>query len=197
MPSAVRSSACCTTASSRSSWRSRSSCSLHGASHTPSQQPRRACSTRSSKKYATRSTVCAGSRTRSIPPSSRRAVLQRRCAEPRAASEVAVRIEANELARYPPELEGAIYFCCREALKVAAALGARSVFRVWEADHAFHFEMADGGGSSDLAESDLTELRDRVEALGGSLTIAPGPEAGTRLYAAVPVATSRPRPDRG
>ena len=113
-----------------------------------------------------------------------------------AASEVAVRIEANELARYPPELEGAIYFCCREALKVAA-LGARSVLRVWEADHALHFEMADGGGSSDLAESDLTELRDRVEALGGSLTIAPGPEAGTRLYAAVPVATSRPRPDRG
>ena len=113
-----------------------------------------------------------------------------------AAREVAVRIEANELARYPPELEGAIYFCCREALKVAA-LGARSVLRVWEADHALHFEMADGGGSSDLAESDLTELRDRVEALGGSLTIAPGPEAGTRLYAAVPVATSRPRPDRG
>src|SRR5947208_9632341 len=98
-----------------------------------------------------------------------------------AASGLAVRIEANELARYPPELEGAIYFCCREALKVAA-LGARSVFRVWEADHALHFEMADGGGSSDLAESDLTELRDRVEALGGSLTIAPGPEAGTRLY---------------
>src|SRR5256885_1073477 len=113
-----------------------------------------------------------------------------------AASGLAVRIEANELSRYPPELEGAIYFCCREALKVAA-LGARSVLRVWEADHALHFEMADGGGSSDLAESDLTELRDRVEALGGSLTIAPGPEAGTRLYAAVPVATSRPRPDRG
>ena len=106
-----------------------------------------------------------------------------------AASEVAVRIEANELARYPPELEGAIYFCCREALKVAA-LGARSVFRVWEADHALHFEMADGGGSSDLAESDLTELRDRVEALGGRLTIGPGPEGGTRLYAAIPVATN-------
>ncbi len=114
-----------------------------------------------------------------------------------AASGAAVRIEANELARYPPELEGAVYFCCREALKVAAALGARPILRVWEADHALHFEIADGGGSSDLAESDLTELRDRVEALGGSLTIGPRPEGGTRLYAAIPVATSRPRPDRG
>ena len=105
-----------------------------------------------------------------------------------AASEVAVRIEANELARYPPELEGAIYFCCREALKVAA-LGARSVLRVWEEDDALQLEVAGVAASADLPESDLTELRDRVEALGGSLTVAPGPEAGTRLYAAIPVAT--------
>ena len=114
-----------------------------------------------------------------------------------AASGLAVRIEANELARYPPELEGAVYFCCRQALKVAAALGARPMLRLWEADHAFHFEIAESGGSSDLAESDLSELGDRVEALGGLLTIAPGPEGGTRLHAAIPVATSRSRPDRG
>jgi signal transduction histidine kinase len=114
-----------------------------------------------------------------------------------AASGLAVRIEANELARYPPELEGAVYFCCRQALKVAAALGARPILRLWEADHAFHFEIAESGGSSDLAESDLSELGDRVEALGGLLTIAPGPEGGTRLHAAIPVATSRSRPDRG
>jgi len=114
-----------------------------------------------------------------------------------AASGLAVRIEANELARYPPELEGAVYFCCRQALKVAAALGARPILRLWEADHALHFEIAESGGSSDLAESDLSELGDRVEALGGLLTIAPGPEGGTRLHAAIPVATSRSRPDRG
>jgi signal transduction histidine kinase len=113
------------------------------------------------------------------------------------ASEVAVRIEATELGRYPPELEGAVYFCCREALRVAAALGARPVLRLWEADHALHFEVAESEGSSDLAESDLTELGDRVEALGGRLTIGPGPEGRTRLNAAIPVATSRPRPDRG
>src|SRR6266545_7541158 len=106
-----------------------------------------------------------------------------------AVSGLAVRIEANELARYPPEPEGAVYFCCREALKVATALGTRPILRVWEADHALHFEIADGGGSSDLAESDLTELRDRVEALGGRLRIAPGSEGGTRLHAAIPVAT--------
>src|SRR5437870_5910947 len=89
-----------------------------------------------------------------------------------AASGLVVRIEGNELPRYPPELEGAVYFCCREALKVAEALAARPVLRVWEADHALHFEVAAGEGSSDLAESDLTELRDRVDALGGHLTLA-------------------------
>ena len=114
-----------------------------------------------------------------------------------AVSGLAVRIEAKELARYPPELEGAVYFCCREALKVAATLGARPILRLWEADHALHFELAGSGESSDLAGSDLTELRDRVEALGGRLTIVPGPEAGTRLYATIPVSTSRSRPDRG
>src|SRR5438477_262736 len=46
-----------------------------------------------------------------------------------AASGVGVRIEANQLVRYPPELEGAVYFCCREALKVAAALGERPIDR--------------------------------------------------------------------
>jgi len=107
-----------------------------------------------------------------------------------AASGLAVRIEANELARYPPEVEGAVFFCCREALKVAAAIGARPILGVWEADQALHLEVAVGGESSDLAESDLTELRDRVEALGGRLTIGPGPEGGTRLYAAIPVATN-------
>ena len=114
-----------------------------------------------------------------------------------AASGLAVRIEANELSRYPPELEGAFYFCCREALKVAAALGARTILRVWEADDALRLEVAAGAGGSDLAESDLTELRDRVEALGGRLTIAPGPDGATRLDAAVPLVTSPSPPDKG
>jgi signal transduction histidine kinase len=50
-----------------------------------------------------------------------------------------------------------------------------------------HFEVAESGGGSDLAESDLTELRDRVEALGGRLTIGPGPEGRTSLNAAIPI----------
>ena len=105
------------------------------------------------------------------------------------ASGLAVRVEATQLGRYPPELEGAVYFCCREALRVAVVLGARPVLRLWEADHALHFEVAESGGSSELAKADLTELRDRVEALGGQLTIVPGPEGRTRLNAAIPVAT--------
>ena len=113
------------------------------------------------------------------------------------ASELAVRIEATELGRYPPELEGAVYFCCREALRVAAALGAQPVLRLGRRTTRCTSRWRESEGSSDLAESDLTELRDRVEALDGRLTIGPGPEGRTRLIAAIPVATSQPRPDRG
>ena len=105
-----------------------------------------------------------------------------------AAGGLAVRIEANELARHPPEVEGAFYFCCREALKIAATFGGRPILRVWEEDDALQLEVAGVAASPDLPESDLTELGDRVETLGGRLTIASDPEGGTRLSAAIPFA---------
>ena len=71
---------------------------------------------------------------------------------------------------------------------VALEFGGRPILRVWEEDDALQLEVAGVAASADLPESDLTELGDRVETLGGRLTIAPGPEGGTRLDASIPVA---------
>jgi signal transduction histidine kinase len=80
-----------------------------------------------------------------------------------------IRIEAEELGRYSPEVEAGVYFCCREALEHAAARGTRSTLRIWADGDTLHFEVT---GSSDFVEADLTHLRDRVEAVGGELTVS-------------------------
>jgi glucose-6-phosphate-specific signal transduction histidine kinase len=47
--------------------------------------------------------------------------------------------------------------------------------------------LDDAGGGADLAGSGLRGLSDRVEALGGSLTVESPPRGGTRLLARVPL----------
>ena len=103
-------------------------------------------------------------------------------------------LSAAGVGRYAPEIEGAVYFCCREALQNAAkhAEGARTaVIKLWEAD-AIHFEVRDDGAG--LPEGDgsegagLTNMRDRIGAMGGTLAIESHPGEGTRVMGAVPLA---------
>jgi signal transduction histidine kinase len=50
----------------------------------------------------------------------------------------------------------------------------------------------DGAGGADPARgSGLVGLRDRVEALGGTLEISSSPGRGTSLHARIPVSQSR------
>jgi signal transduction histidine kinase len=95
-----------------------------------------------------------------------------------AAARIPIRIE--DLGRYPPEVEGTVYFCCREALESAIARGAHPTLRVWQEDDTLRFEIAD-------ARSDVADVRDRVETLGGQLTIVSETGGGTRVSAAIPV----------
>jgi signal transduction histidine kinase len=104
-----------------------------------------------------------------------------------AATGSSIRVEAETLGRYPPELEGAVYFCCREALESAAARGARATLRIWQEADTLRFEVADDGESSDLAGSDLRHVRDRIDTLGGRLTILSEPAGGRRVSAAIPL----------
>lgn len=98
-----------------------------------------------------------------------------------------VRVTAG--ASYPHEVAGTVYFCCLEALEQAGA-GARATVTVRDEEGAVAFEVFEDGAHSaaGTARSDpgLDQLRDRVEALGGRLTIQSEPGRGTRVSGSLP-----------
>jgi len=82
---------------------------------------------------------------------------------------------------YPPEIAAAVYWCCLEALEHA---GARATVTVRDEDGAVAFEIV---GDDSGAAAGLDRLRDRVEALGGRLTIRPEPGGGTSISGSLPL----------
>jgi signal transduction histidine kinase len=101
----------------------------------------------------------------------------------RAAAEtigVPTRIAITASARYPPEIVGAVYFCCVEAL---AQAGAAATVTVRDEEAALTFEVV-----ADRAPSEQELLRDRVEALGGRLKIRTERGGGTRVSGLLPLA---------
>jgi signal transduction histidine kinase len=102
-------------------------------------------------------------------------------------------IEGDELGRYPVEIETAVYFCCLEALQNAAkhALGATSVSITLREDGELTFAVEDDGAgfaAGTRAGTGLTNMHDRLAAVGGELTIGPGPGGtGTQVAGAVPL----------
>ena len=99
------------------------------------------------------------------------------------------------VARLQPVLESALYFVAAEALtniakharadaaRIDAREDAGSDGQIWAT-----IQVTDNGvGGADPAGHGLRGLADRVEALGGELTIAAGTMGGTQLRARVPV----------
>ena len=101
---------------------------------------------------------------------------------------VPTRIEVAADAGYPPEVAGAVYFCCLEVLERAGD-GARATVAVRDEEGALAFEVVeDGAGSAaTVADRPLGRLRDRVEALGGQLTVQSEPGRGTRVSGSLPL----------
>jgi signal transduction histidine kinase len=96
--------------------------------------------------------------------------------------------------RYPEDVDVAIYFCCIEALQnVTKHAGPRqsAAVRVWEDDHHLSFEVSDSGCGFDPDRvplgSGLLNMRDRLEALGGRLTVTSRRGAGTTVYGTIPL----------
>ncbi|MFY9614063.1 MAG: sensor histidine kinase [Candidatus Dormiibacterota bacterium] len=106
---------------------------------------------------------------------------------------VPVEVDADGVGRYPQETEAAVYFCVLEALqnvqKYAAASSA--AVRLREDADRLEFEVADDGEGFDPATrprgSGLTNMADRLEALGGDVDIQSSPGAGTRLHGRIPI----------
>lgn len=111
-----------------------------------------------------------------------------------AASPLTATVRSNDVGRYGPEVESAVYFCCREALQNAAkhAAGARYVSVTICEDEELRFEVRDdGAGLPDGPHqhgAGLTNMRDRIGAVGGRLSIESAHGEGTRVAGSAPQA---------
>jgi signal transduction histidine kinase len=92
-----------------------------------------------------------------------------------------VDVEADK--SYPPELIVTVHQCWLDALEHAGA-GTAAAVTVREQDEALAFEVVANGEHSDAG---ITRLRDRVEALGGRLTVHSEPGPRTRISGRLPL----------
>ena len=108
-----------------------------------------------------------------------------------AGAAIATRIEAETEDRYPPDIEAAVYFCCLEALEGAAERGGpkrRANVRVWSEREELLFEVVvDGSAAGDNEPGVLTNMNDRLGAVGGRLSVSAEPGL-TRVLGTIPLA---------
>src|ERR1700680_678786 len=107
-------------------------------------------------------------------------------------------LESDEIGRPPPEVEAAVYFCCLEALQNSAKYageGALARVRVWERGGALNFEVIDDGAGFDVERAangaGLTNMRDRLGAVGGTIEVASTPGRGSTVHGSVPVSNGQ------
>jgi signal transduction histidine kinase len=111
-------------------------------------------------------------------------------------SAVPVELDVDVKFRLPEQVEAAAYFVASEALANSAKHANASVARI-------RVEMHDGvlteqinddgiGGADPSRGTGLIGLTDRVEALGGRITVSSNPGAGTQIQAEFPVQEGHP-----
>jgi signal transduction histidine kinase len=113
-------------------------------------------------------------------------------------SPIPARLETTGIGRYPEMVESAVYFCSLEAMQNATkhAVGATEVVVALSNDGILRFEVRDDGGGFDPAITSgagLSNMHDRLAAVGGELTVLSAVGHGTRVIGTVPAA---PGPDR-
>jgi signal transduction histidine kinase len=88
-------------------------------------------------------------------------------------------------------VEVAAYYVVSEALANTVKHAHASVIHVEGTviDHAFHLSVRDdgAGGADPTRGSGLVGLKDRVETLGGTITLHSPPGAGTSLHVELPL----------
>jgi signal transduction histidine kinase len=105
-----------------------------------------------------------------------------------------VRVTSSTAARFPPEIEAAVYYCCLEAVQNAvkhAGPDAHITTRLYTDADQLHLEVRDNGaGFEPGAAHDgigLQNMRDRLGAVRGSVEIASDPGHGTLVTATAPL----------
>jgi signal transduction histidine kinase len=109
-----------------------------------------------------------------------------------------VEITADGVERYSQEIEAGVYFVLLEALQnVTKYAGASKVtLRLSANGEHLAFDAEDDGAGFDPHSakrgSGLTNMTDRIEALGGTLEVRSAPEKGTSVRGRVPVTALEP-----
>lgn len=103
-------------------------------------------------------------------------------------------VTAQGVDRYPSETEAAVYFCCLEAMQNAgkhAGEGASITVTITGDDEHLDFCVEDtGAGFDPRAGADghgFVNMRDRLGAVGGTLTVDSAPGSGTRISGHIPL----------
>jgi signal transduction histidine kinase len=103
-----------------------------------------------------------------------------------------ITVSARGLRRCRPEVESAVYFTCLAAIDNAAKhAGPAEVYvRAWDSAQAVHFTVGDTGCGFDPngtpSGAGLSNMHDRIAAVGGTLAVHSRPSHGTRLHGSVP-----------
>ena len=106
---------------------------------------------------------------------------------------IATAIRSENVERYPQQVEATVYFCALEALNnVAKYSGANGAeVRLARSNGALTFEVSDDGAGFDLDGTSygtgLRGMRDRLEAIGGTLEIRSARGRGTTVIGRIPV----------
>jgi signal transduction histidine kinase len=113
-------------------------------------------------------------------------------------SPVRTSVDTDGVGRYRPELEAATYFCCLEAMQNAMkhAVGVTAIAVSIAVKDDLRFEVSDDGAGfvdGEASGSGLTNMHDRLAAVGGQLLIRTSPGEGTRVSGIVPLNTNGSR----
>jgi signal transduction histidine kinase len=102
-------------------------------------------------------------------------------------------VEVDLPGRYPPDVEACVYFCCLEAVQNAgkhAGPASEILVRVESDGDGLRFAVSDDGAgfAADAVEGHgFVNMRDRLGAVGGELTVRSAPGEGTTVSGRVPV----------
>ena len=109
------------------------------------------------------------------------------------ASTIPVTVDDHGLGRLPEEIEAALYFCAVEAVQNAVKHAGASAITVDLSSDGLQVSLEvrdDGSGFSpdgDAGGHGLDNMRDRIDAVHGSLSLRSAPGHGATVQAAVPL----------